>query len=215
MFRRLSLLALAVALTAAATRGQEPKAHPVKPAPSRITAVTLYQNTALVTREVTLPEGAGLAEVVVSPLPPFTMESSLYAEGTDGTRVLSVRFRTRQIAEDTREEVRKLEAQLKTLNQKQQSLQADLKAADENLKLLDKMESFANNLTPSEKGQLDPEKVIALAKFVQDDRAKRTKERLTVEQQMQANQEQIEFTKRQLGDKSGGSVRTERDAVIV
>src|SRR5207248_1473771 len=52
-------------------------------------------------------------------------------------------------------------------------------------------------------------------KFVQDDRAKRTKERLTVEQQMQANQEQIEFTKRQLGEKSGGSVRVERDAVIV
>src|SRR5207249_1009279 len=60
-----------------------------------------------------------------------------------------------------------------------------------------------------------PEKVIAMTKFVQDDRAKRTKERLTVEQQMQANQEQIEFTKRQLGEKSGGSVRVERDAVIV
>ncbi len=215
MTRRLSLLALAVALTATISRGQEPKVDPVKPAPSRITAVTLYQNTALVTREVTLPEAAGLTEVVVSPLPPFTMESSLYAEGAEGTRVLSVRFRTRQIAEDTREEVRKLETQLKTLTQKSQAYQADLKAADENLKLLDKMESFASNLAPTEKNPIDPEKVIALAKFVQEDRLKRTKDRLAVEQQMQANTEQIDFTRRQLGSVSGGSVRTERDAVIV
>lgn len=216
MTRRLSFLALAVALTAAAIHGQEqPKADAIKPAPSRITAVTVYQNTALVTREVTLPDAAGLSEVIVSPLPPFTMESSLYAEGTDGTRVLSVRFRTRQIAEDTREEVRKLETQLKTLTQKGHAFTADLKAADENLKLLDKMESFSTNLAPTEKNPIDPDKVIALAKFVQDDRVKRTKERLTVEQSMQANQEQIDFTKRLLGNASGGSVRTERDAVIV
>src|SRR5262249_36503402 len=158
------------------------KAETVKAAPSKIVAVTLYQNTALVTREVTLPETAGLTEVIVSPLPPFALESSLYAEGGDGTRVLSVRFRTRAIAEDIREEVRKLDAQLKTLNGKLQASQADLKASQENLKLLDKMEGFtATSLTQlTEKGQLDTDKIIALAKFVQEDRVKRTKEQLTI-----------------------------------
>ncbi|MDB5312337.1 MAG: hypothetical protein JWO38_6539 [Gemmataceae bacterium] len=216
MTRLLSLFILAVSLATVA-RGQDAKPDPVKPAPSKIVAVTLYQANALVTREVTLPETGGLTEVVVSPLPPFTLESSLYAEGGDGLRVLSVRFRTRAIAEDTREEVRKLEAQLKTLNGKVQGFQADLKAAEENLKLLDKLEGFtAKTLeTVTDKGQLDPEKVITLAKFVQDDRAKRSKEALAIKQQLEATQEQIEFNKRLLGEKAGGSVRTERDAVIV
>jgi len=215
MTRRLALLGLTVALASAA-RGQD-KPDAVKPAASKIVAVTLYQTTALVTREVTIPEAAGLVEVVVSPLPPQTLQTSLYAEGGDGTRVLSVRFRTRAIAEDTREEVRKLETQLKTLNQKAESFKSDLKAAEENLKLLDKLEGFTAKTLEhvTDKGQLDPEKIITLTKFVQDDRAKRAKDALVIKQQIEAVQEQIDFTKRQLGEKSGGSVRTERDAVVV
>src|SRR3954452_20758329 len=193
MPRRLSLLALLAAVFATAARGQEGKTDPVKPAPSKIVAVTLYQNTALVTREVTLPEIAGLTEVVVSPLPPFALQSSLYAEGADGIRVLSVRYRTRAIAEDTREEVRKLEAEIKGLQAKAQGFEADLKAAGENLKLLDKLEGFtAKSLEHlTDKGQLDPEKIIALAKFVQDDRAKRAKDQLAIKQQLEATQEKI------------------------
>src|SRR5205085_4008883 len=57
--------------------------------------------------------------------------------------------------------------------------------------------------------------IIALAKFVQDDRTKRTKDQLVVKQQMEEVQAQIAFAKRQLDEKAGGSVRTERDAVIL
>src|SRR5262245_33887554 len=81
-----------------------------KSAPSKVTSVVVYQNTALVTREVTVPDAAGQHEVIVTPMPAATLASSLYAEGNDGLRVLSARFRTRAIAEDTREDVRKLEA---------------------------------------------------------------------------------------------------------
>ncbi len=218
MFLRLSLLAVGLAFftTTARSRAQD-KADAVKPAPSKVTAVTVYSNTALVTREVTVPEAAGLTEVVVSPLPPLTLQSSLYAEGTDNIRVLSVRYRTRAIAEDTREEVRKLDAEIKTLQTKAQTFEADLKAMGENLKLLDKLEGFTakslDNLT--DKGMLDPEKIITLAKFVQDDRAKRVKDQLLVKQQLEEVQTKIAFTQRLLGEKSGGSVRTERDAVIL
>ncbi len=121
MFNRLAFAALVLGVSlvapAGATRAQD-KDKDVKPAASKVVAVTVYANTALVTREVTAPEAAGLTEVVVSPLPPYTMQSSLYAEGTDAIRVLSVRYRTRSIAEDTREEVRKLEAEIKGLQTK-------------------------------------------------------------------------------------------------
>src|SRR5262249_3166623 len=55
-----------------------PVPQPVKIAPSRVAAVTVYPNSALVTREVDVPEGAGTLELTVTPLPPMTVNSSLY-----------------------------------------------------------------------------------------------------------------------------------------
>src|SRR5215207_1934527 len=88
-----------------------------RPATHKIVAVTVYQGNALVTREVSVPDGAGSMELVVTPLPPETVANSLYAEGGNGIRILNTRFRSRAIKEDVREEVRKLDAQLKQLLQ--------------------------------------------------------------------------------------------------
>ena len=49
--------------------------------PSRVVAVTVYPQNALVTREVDVPAGQGRLELVVTPLPPATVNSSLYSEG--------------------------------------------------------------------------------------------------------------------------------------
>src|SRR6516165_7654917 len=106
---------------------------PQKAANSRIMHVTVYQNSALVTREVDVPEGQGTMEIVVTPLPPQTVNSSLYSEGTDGLRVLTTRFRMRPIKEDTREEVRKLEAKLRTQRDSVQKLQGEIKTVELNL----------------------------------------------------------------------------------
>src|SRR5688500_9238624 len=92
-----------------ATKPAAPVDPPQPVAPSKLVAVTVYQGTALVTREVEVPEGNNLVEIVVSPLPVQTIDSSLYTEGTDGIRVLSTRFRARAVKEDTREEVRAIE----------------------------------------------------------------------------------------------------------
>ena len=59
-----------------------------------IKAVTVYPNSALVTREVDVPQGTGTIEMTVTPLPPTTINSSLYTEGSDGIRVLTTRFRS-------------------------------------------------------------------------------------------------------------------------
>src|SRR5688572_18211257 len=74
----------------------------LKLAANKITHVTVYQNSALVTREVEVPDGAGVTELVVSPLPPETVNTSLYSEGGEGLRVLNTRFRLRPVKEDTR-----------------------------------------------------------------------------------------------------------------
>src|SRR4051812_27893322 len=82
-------------------------------AAGRITHVTIYPDSALITREVDVPPGNGLQELVVNPLPEATVASSLYSESSDGIRVLTTRFRTRPVKEDTREEVRKIEDELR------------------------------------------------------------------------------------------------------
>lgn len=193
------------------------KPDDIKPAPSKITTVTVYQNTALVTREVTLPEAAGTVEVVVSPMPPATTQSSLYAEGTDAARVLSTRFRTRTIAEDNREEVRKLDAEIKALVKAIAELDADMKAVAANLAFTTKLEAFTTvtMTTMTEKGHLDAEKTLALAKSIRDDRTKYIKEEARLKAQIATDTEKLAFLRAQLQEKSGGVSHTERDAVIV
>ena len=70
MWRIVIVLAVSMALTGSAY-GQ---AKGPTTAPSRVTAVTVYQGNALVTREVLVPQGTGLMELVVTPLPPRTIE---------------------------------------------------------------------------------------------------------------------------------------------
>lgn len=193
------------------------KAPEAKALNSKITAVTVYQGTALITREVTVPEASGTLEVVVSPLPPQTMQSSLYAEGIDGVRVLSTRYRTRALREDNREEVRQIANQIKQLQITAQRLQSEIKTAEENLKTVGKMEGFtaATLQHMTDKGTLNSEATIGLAKYVMTTRAEKMKEIVTLQQQVADGNEQMEFLKRQLQEKSAGSSKTERDAVLV
>ena len=213
MLRSVPMLLLAVGLLSTNARAEDA----IKTAPSKITTVTVYQNTALVTREVTLPEAAGQTEVVVSPLPSATMQSSLYAEGSDAVRVLSARYRTRAIAEDNREEVRKLETEIKLLQKTLTELEADMKGVALNMAFNAKLEAFtvATLTTLTEKGQLDSDKTILLANHIRESRAKLIKEEVKLKQTIDADKERIAFLTRQLQEKSGGVSRTERDAVIV
>lgn len=207
----------AALLAASCLIAADPPAPAVKITPSKVTHVTVYQTSALVTRDVAVPDGQGVIELTVSPLPPSTVLSSLYAEGGNGLRILSTRARSRAVKEDTREEVRKLETQIKLAQAEQQKLQADLKATDANMQLLTKLEAFtAASLTHlTEKGQLNSEAVLTLAKHIVEQRNERTKEQVGVQQKIQANQEQIAFLQRQLSEFSSRGGRTEIDGIIV
>jgi hypothetical protein len=207
----------AALLLASAGRADEPAAAAPKIAGSRVVAVTVYPNSALVTREVEVPEGAGIVELVVNPLPPQTVNSSLYSEGSNGLRILTTRYRMRPIKEDTREEVRKLEAQLKQLIQTQAKLQAEVQVIEQNLALLGKLEAFTGSSlkTLTEKGLLNGETIITLSKYVMDSRGEKSTAMVGLRQQIQDNQEQVQFTQRKLQDLAAGSNKIERDAVIV
>jgi hypothetical protein len=190
---------------------------PPRPAASKIVAVTVYRGQALVTREVSVPEGDGTVELVVTPMPPQTVDSSLFTEGTDGLRVLATRFRTRAVKDDTRQEVRAKEELIKKLQADAERLQKDAAVQDQDLQYLKKLEGFTGTALTglTEKGRLDSEAVLTLSRFVMETRGAKSKAEVDLRQQVQANAEAADFAKRQLAELSDGSSRTERDAVIV
>jgi Domain of unknown function (DUF4139)/N-terminal domain of unknown function (DUF4140) len=194
-----------------------PADTPATTASSRVSAVTVYQGNALVTREVDVPAGQGLIEIIVTPLPAQTVDSSLYAEGTDGVRVLSTRYRARAVKEDTRKEVRAKEEQIHTLKQAAERLQKEVQVIEQNLQLLAKLENFTGATLQqlAEKGLLNSEATLTLAKYVMESRAEKSAAQVALQQKLQANAEATQFATRELGELTSGSSRTERDAVIV
>ena len=189
---------------------------PTKEAKSKIAGVTVYTNTALVTRDVEVPEGVGLLELVVTPLPTQVMDGSLYSEGNEGIRVLTTRYRTRAIEQDTSEAVKKVNDERKKLNTTRQELAARQKVITDNLALLAKLEGFTASTMQhlTEKGLLSAEQTITLSKFIMETRTTKSEDVTKLVQQLQLNQEADEFLQRKLREVSVGPNRTEREAII-
>lgn len=189
---------------------------PTKATTSRLVHVTVYQNTALVTREVDVPEGDGPMELSVAPLPPQTIDGSLYSEGTDGLRILSTRFRQRPIQEDTREEVRKVIVDLKELELKRENLQAEQKTLQQNLAMIEKLENAttAKLTTLTERGMTNADQTLTLISHVATKRKEYQLALTKNQQEQKAITEEIEFDQRKQNDLSAGTSKVERDAVI-
>jgi hypothetical protein len=92
-----------------------------------------------------------------------------------------------------------------------------MEACKQNMALLGKLENFTTASTQhaTEKGKLDSEATIALAKYLMDGRGEKTKETVSLQQQLETNSEQLEFVQRKMQEMSAGTSKTERDAVIV
>jgi hypothetical protein len=232
MKRRLALLAGSLALclsflalivyvhqgkASAPPLGGREAADAPRIAPSKIIHVTVYPDSALITREVDAPAGAGLLELVVGPLPEATLSSSLYTESSDGIRVLTTRFRTRPVKEDTREEVRKLDEEIRKLQLESRKIQSEIRAIESNVGLLAKLENFttASTTHATEKGKLDADAAIALAKYLMEGRIEKSKEIVALQEQMQTNNEALDYANRRLRNLTSGTSKIERDAVIV
>ena len=184
---------------------------------SRVVSVTVYPNSALITREIDVPNGQGTLELTVRPLPPATIQSSLYSEGAEGIRVLMTRFRTRPVVEDTREEVRKLQDELKTLQAARDKIEGDIRANQANFQLLTKLENITSvtNVPASDKAAVNSEAIIATVKYIMERRGENTKELVGLQQQSQANQATTDLARKKLNDLIGTAAKIEHDAVIV
>lgn len=178
-------------------------------AKSRIDRVTVYPNSALVTREVEVPAGTGLVELVVSPMPGQIVSSTMYSEGTDGIRILTTRFRTRQVLEDTSEDRRKLESEMEKYQVLGAKIDADMSSISKNMDFLSKLETVTQGTTRS------GDEIIAVSKYLMEQRGDKSKEMVACKEAKRVNDIQLSFLTRKMGELGRGSGKQERDAVIV
>ncbi|HEY4330009.1 MAG TPA: mucoidy inhibitor MuiA family protein, partial [Phycisphaerae bacterium] len=221
------LLALAVFGATSATWASTPAGAPpsgttaaVSPGEiavkGRVDAVTVYRGQALVTRVVEMPAGQGLGEYVVSDLPERIIASSIFAEGGDGVEVRSVRYRERPVAQDVREEVRKIDDQLQKLNDQIAIDQKQMQVLGEQRAYLDKLAAFTAPTATTEmtKGVLNADQLKTLTNYQFETRQTIATSELKLQQEMRGFQDQASLLSRQKVEIAGKSSKTLREAVI-
>lgn len=191
---------------------------PAKPLELRgkIDSVTVYRGQALISRIVEVPAGAGLLEIVVTDLPIQVVPNSLFAEATDGAQVRSVLFRERAVAQDVREEVRKMDTALRDLGDQIQANQRSLQTLGEQRAYLDKLSGFVAPTAQAEmtKGVLNAETLKNLTAFQFEQRTAIANNELKLQKEARDLNEQLQTLQRQRNELTGTSAKTVREAVV-
>ncbi len=182
----------------------------------RVSAVTVYQGQALVTREIELPEAGGLMEVVVTNLPSAVLPASLYAEPAEGVQVRSVSYRVRPVEQDIRQEVRELDAKIQTLQDELAASQREKQVLAQRTAYVDKLEAFTAGTATTElkSGVLNAETLMQLSKYIGDERTAVAKAELALGIKERELNSQLELLNRQRGELTSGSAKTVREAVV-
>ncbi|HZW06190.1 MAG TPA: mucoidy inhibitor MuiA family protein [Phycisphaerales bacterium] len=183
----------------------------------KIDAVTVYRGQALVTRVIDVGAGgAGLKEIVVTDLPPAIAAESLYAEADAGVEVRSVRYRQRAIAQDAREDVRKLEQEVRTLSDQLETSRAKAKQVEWQRAYLDKVENFVTGtaVVENSKGVLNAETLTKMTDHLVTQRQRLTDESRRLQLEARDIEEQLGLKQRELHQLNARGNRTAREATI-
>ena len=184
--------------------------------PGKIDSVTVYRGQALVARVVDVPAPGGLREIVVTDLPVQVVPSSLFAESGDGTTVRSVLYRERAVAQDVREEVRKLDEQIRAVQDDQAANTRTLQTLAEQKAYLDRLSGFVAPTAQTElsKGVLNAETLKNLTQYQFEQRSTIAESELKLAKAARDLGEKLATLQRQRNELTGASGRTVREAVV-
>jgi len=107
-----------------------------------ISNVTVYRGQALVTRTVDIDLPPGASELIVKDLPAMIVPESIYAQTSDDTKVLSVRYREKAVRQDTRQEVKQLDAQIEDVQHQIKHTESEHKHLDLQWQMFEKLKDF-------------------------------------------------------------------------
>ncbi len=182
----------------------------------RVTNVTLYRGQALVTRSVPVEGKKGSVEMIVGNLPEQVLPDSLFAEGDEHLEVRAVRFRSRAVGEEPREEVRKLDEQMQQLNEKLELNRKLQELLAKKTQYLDKLEAFVAPTANVElsKGVLNAESLQELTTFSFEQRQEIVTEQVKLEAEAKALNDELALAQRKRAELTKGAARTVREAVL-
>lgn len=207
------MLTLVIAVTLFVGKGAFAQS---KETAGHISNVIVYRGQALVTRtiDVDLPEGT--SELVVTGLPAKIVSESLYSQGPANIKILSVRYREKAVREDTRKEVKEVDAQIKEVSRRLKHAERD-HAHNSNLwKRYDPYWKLTLNTANSDhnRGLLQFEPIEKLTGHLEGKFNELHEKNMALEDEITDIKEELELLKRKRSKLAAGRSRTQREAVI-
>jgi hypothetical protein len=181
-----------------------------------VSDVIVYRGQALVTQTIELDLPQGGSELVVRKLPNKIVPESLYAQASGDVTVSSVRYRERAVEEDTREEVKKLDAEIEKLQTNLRHAEMNLKLINENRGSISKLENLTISTAQSDldRSLLQYDPLEKLFTHVETKRAEYHKKQLVLNDEILALKKQLELLQRKRNELRAGRSRSEREAVL-
>ena len=181
-----------------------------------ISKVTVYRGQALVTRTVSVDLPPGASELIVKDLPAMIVPESIYAQTSDDTKVLSVRYREKAVSQDTREEVKQLDARIEDMQHQIKHAESEHKHLDLQWQMFEKLKDFTIAAAKSDlsRGLLTFEPVESLTKLIETKGLEYYKQMMELEDKIAGLKKELELLDRKRKKLVAGQSRTEREAVL-
>ena len=181
-----------------------------------ISKVTVYRGQALVTRTVSVDLPPGASELIVKDLPAMIVPESIYAQTSDDTKVLSVRYREKAVSEDTRQEVKQLDEQIEDVQHKLKYAESEQKHIDTQWQMYEKLKDFTIAATGSDlgRGLLTFEPLNNLTELIEKKGGEYFKKKMELDDKIDGLKKEQDLLSRKRGELVAGQSRTEREAVL-
>jgi uncharacterized protein (TIGR02231 family) len=182
----------------------------------RVSHVTLYRSQAMVGRTIPLEGPKGGREIVVGDLPEQVVPESLFAEGSEGVEVRAVRYRTRAVGEEPREEVRKLDDAIKEVQSKLELNKNGQALLAKQTAYLDQLEGFVATTAKTDlsRGLLDAEALQKVTLFSFEQRKGISDKLAPLEKEAKELGDQVSLLQRRRAELTSGASRTVREALL-
>ena len=181
-----------------------------------ISKVTVYRGQALVTRTVRVDLPPGTSELIIKDLPAKIVPESIYAQTSDNTKVLSVRYRETAVREDTRQEIKQLDAQIEDVQHQLKNAESEHKHLDSQWQMFEKLKDFTIAAAKSDlsRGLLTYEPVESLIELIEVKGLEYYKNRIELEDKITGLKKEQQLLDRKRNELVAGQSRTEREAVL-
>ena len=186
------------------------------PVDSKISAVTVYADRAVITRTATLAVGAGQTELVFANLPESLLDQSLQVtgRGTAQVTILDVTAKRTFVDFTPNERVQQLETQLKALGKQVRALDDRAAVLEAQTAMLGKMEAALFAGPSKDVPRPDLNQFTASLAYLTEQRAKLGADRATLDEQREELNNRVATLQNQLNELRGTGGRAYKTVVV-